>query len=57
MGHDSVDMTADDLKFTIGHDARPTTQCTQCGAVRGNLDRVEVLDRHTIRLHLNKNLM
>jgi len=52
--HDGVDMTADDLKFTVEHYARPSTQCTQCGAVRGNLDHVEVIDRHTIRLHLKK---
>jgi peptide/nickel transport system substrate-binding protein len=31
--HDGAAMTADDLKFTIEHYARPTTQCTQCGAV------------------------
>jgi peptide/nickel transport system substrate-binding protein len=52
--HDGVDMTADDLKFTVEYYARPTTQCTQCGAVRGNLDHVEVIDRYTIRLHLKK---
>jgi peptide/nickel transport system substrate-binding protein len=52
--HDGVEMTADDIKFTIEHYAQPTTQYTQCGAVRGNLERVEVVDRYTTRLHLKK---
>lgn len=47
-------MTAADLKFTIEHYARPATQCTQCGAVRGNLDHVEVVDPQTIRVYLKK---
>ena len=45
--HDGTEMTADDIKFSIDQYARPTTQCTQCGAVRTNLDRTEVVDRST----------
>jgi peptide/nickel transport system substrate-binding protein len=52
--HDGAEMTAEDIKFTVEHYARPTTQCTQCGAVRGNLDYVEVADRYTAHLHLKK---
>jgi peptide/nickel transport system substrate-binding protein len=44
--HDGVEMTADDLKFSVDHYARPTTLCGQCGARqprpgggRGPLDR------------------
>ena len=47
--HDGTEMTADDIKFSIDHYAGPTTQCTQCGAVRTNLDRTEVVDPTTVR--------
>ena len=52
--HDGVEMTADDLKFSIAHYAEPTTRCGQCGAVRANLDRVEVVNGSTVRLYLKQ---
>jgi peptide/nickel transport system substrate-binding protein len=52
--HDGTDVTADDIKFSIDHYAGPTTQCIQCGAVRTNLDRAEVVDPYTVRVHLKR---
>ncbi|MGE3536252.1 MAG: ABC transporter substrate-binding protein [Candidatus Tectimicrobiota bacterium] len=52
--HDGVAMTAEDLKFSIEFYAQPDSQCTQCGAVRANLDHVEMVDRATVRLHLKR---
>ena len=52
--HDGTEMTADDIKFSLDHYAGPTTQCTQCGAVRTNLDRTEVVDPTTVRMYLKR---
>ena len=52
--HDGTEMTADDVKFSLELYAQPTSQCTQCGAVRTNLKSVEVMDRYTTRLYLKQ---
>jgi peptide/nickel transport system substrate-binding protein len=52
--HDGVEMTAEDIKFTVEHYARKESTCTQCGVVKANLDQVEVVDRQTVRIHLKK---
>ena len=52
--HDGTEMTVDDIKFSLDHYAGPTTQCTQCGAVRTNLDRTEIVDPTTVRMYLKR---
>jgi peptide/nickel transport system substrate-binding protein len=52
--HDGVEMTSDDIKFSLEHFKRPDSACTQCGAMRKNLARVKVIDRYTATMYLKK---
>ncbi|MBI2321808.1 MAG: hypothetical protein HYU88_06885 [Chloroflexi bacterium] len=52
--HDGVEMSSDDMKWTLEYYSRAAAICTMCGTVKANLDRVEIVDRYTARLHLKR---
>jgi peptide/nickel transport system substrate-binding protein len=52
--HDGVEITSDDIKFTIEHSARAEAKCVTCAFLRANLDRVEIIDRYGAALHLKQ---
>lgn len=52
--HDGVEITSEDIKFTIEHSARKDARCVTCAFLRANLDRVEVIDRYSAKLHLKQ---
>jgi peptide/nickel transport system substrate-binding protein len=50
--HDGTDVTADDMKFSIEYYMRPEAVCTACGGLKANVERVQVVDRHTATIRL-----
>lgn len=49
---DGADITADDIKFTIGYYMRPESVCTACGGLKKNVTGIDVLDRLTAKIRL-----
>ena len=52
--HDGVEVTSDDIKFSLEHYAREASTCIACGFVKSSLDRVEIVDKYTARIHLTQ---
>lgn len=52
--HDGVEVTAADIAFSLDHYPRRIATCTGCSSIESALQRVEVLDKYTARLHLNR---
>jgi peptide/nickel transport system substrate-binding protein len=52
--HDGVEMTADDFKFTMGLCMREEALSSSCLRIKGQLDRVEVVDRLTAKVVLKR---
>ncbi len=50
--HDGVDLTADDLVFSVERMIKPGEQRPRAGRLRQYIDRVEKVDRHTFTIHL-----
>jgi peptide/nickel transport system substrate-binding protein len=50
--HDGVEMTADDMKFTIEYYMRPEAICTSCGGLKANVGGVDIVDKYTINIRL-----
>ncbi len=48
--HDGTEMTAEDVKFSFERYAMADAICTVCGGFKKNLERVEVVDRYTVRV-------
>ena len=49
--HDGVEMTSDDIKFSLEHLGREEAVCSTCGLIKRSLDRVEIVDRYTATVH------
>jgi peptide/nickel transport system substrate-binding protein len=52
--HDGVEVTSDDLKFTMEHSARQEAKCVTCAFLRANMDRVEIVDKYSAKLYLKQ---
>ena len=50
--HDGVEMTSEDIKFSLEHYTREEAVCSACGGLRRSLDRVEIVDRYTANVFL-----
>jgi peptide/nickel transport system substrate-binding protein len=50
--HDGEPLTAEDVAFTLEYFTREEAVCTACGPLRGEMDRVEVVDPNTVKLSL-----
>jgi peptide/nickel transport system substrate-binding protein len=52
--HDGVEITTEDIAFNLEHYPRAIAVCAVCSDVEEALDRVEIVDRYTARLHLKR---
>ena len=52
--HDGVEITSADLKASVAHYTREESACPGCAALDTKVDRIEVVDRYTVRLHLKE---
>ena len=52
--HDDVEVTADDLKFSLGHYARAAAACATCGALDAAIKEMRLIDRYRLAFDLNQ---
>ncbi len=50
--HDRVEVTADDIAFSMSHYSRDEAVCAGCSGLKEALARVEIRDRYSATLHL-----
>ena len=50
--HDGVEITSADLEATLGHYIGEKASCPGCAALETKEARIEVVDQHSVRLHL-----
>jgi peptide/nickel transport system substrate-binding protein len=52
--HDGREVTAEDGKFSMERYAQPDVVCTMCGALKANLDSVQVVDKYTFVVNFKR---
>ena len=52
--HDGAEVTSADIEFSMAHYSRDAATCAACPALQAALDRVEVVDRYTAKVHLKE---
>ena len=52
--HDGVDVTSEDIDFSLAHYSRSAAACVACGALSGTIADVRILDRYRLSIKLNE---
>ena len=54
MWHSGAEITSDDVKFSLQNHLRTAVACGACGTLRGNIERVDVIDRYSLSVRLKQ---